>query len=125
MSRQRFTPRDEVATILSDGQVAAAAAMTATLGAAAGARTFLCGFAVTGAGATAASVIEVVTTGLTTQMKFKVVIPAGVTTTTTPLVVDFTVPIPASADNTAITISVPSFGAGNTDAAVSAWGYRV
>jgi hypothetical protein len=57
-------------------------------------------------------------------LTFKLVIPAGATTSITPLVVPLGDGIPASADNTAITVTVPSFGAGNTHAAVAAWGYR-
>jgi len=129
MPRPNFVKRDPAtdptATICSDAQTAAAGAMTATLAAAAGVRNHLAGFAITGLGATGASSVEVITTGLAgTQLKFRLGIPAGATVAITPLVVPFDPPLPASADNTAITIAVPSFGSGNTSAAISAWGYR-
>ena len=106
--------------ILSDTQTSAASTATATLAAGVGQRTYLSGFAVTGLGATAASAIEVVAAGL----KFRVPIVAGATTPITPFVVYFDPPIPASADNSSLTVNCPSFGSGNTSAAVSAWGYR-
>lgn len=119
-----FLVRDNIATIITDTQTAADAAMTGTLAAVhAERRNFLAGFCLTGAGATGASIIEVATTGLTTNLKFKVVIPAGATVALSPLLVTFNPALPASADNTAITVTVPSFGAGNTAAALSTWGY--
>lgn len=116
----RFLSRDEVGTILSDTQTAAAGSMTATLAAGVGQRCYLSGFTVTGLGATAASSIEVVAAGL----KFRVPIVAGATTPIATFAQTFDPPIPATADNTAVTVAVPSFGSGNTSAAVSAWGYR-
>lgn len=109
---------------VSDSAAGAAAAIAASLAAAAGKRTFISGLAVTGSGATAASVIAVTVTGLTTTLNFRIVVPAGATVGVTPLVVAFARPIPASADNTAIVVNVPSFGVGNTNAAVAAWGER-
>ena len=120
----RYSGRENTAEILTAGATVAAAAQTATLPAAAERRTYIAGFALTGAGATGASVIDVVTTGLAADLKFKVVVPAGATTSITPLIVWFPEPIPASADNTAITVQVPSFGAGNAHAALSVVGYR-
>lgn len=103
----------------------AAAGITATLAAVAGKRTFLSGFAVDGLGATAGSVIEVTVTGvLGGTLRRKVTVPTGVAVAITPLVVEFDRPIPASADNTAIVVNVPSFGAGNTSAIVSAHGFN-
>ena len=103
----------------------AAAAITATLAAVAGKRTFLSGFAVDGLGATAGSVIEVTVTGvLGGTLRYKMTIPAGVGVATTRLFAEFGRPIPASADNTAIVVNVPSFGAGNTSAIVSAHGFN-
>lgn len=106
-------------------QAGAAAAISATLAGTAGTRTYLSGFTVTGAGATAASVIEVQVTGLGTTMLYKVVVPAGATVAVTPLHIDYSRALAASADNTSIVVSVPSFGAGNTAAAVTAVGFRI
>lgn len=104
----------------------AAAAIAATLPGVAGKTTHITGFEVTGAGATAASVITVTVTGLLggTQ-SFKLAIPAGVTVGVTPLVVPLGRGFPASGPNTAIAVNVPSFGVGNTDAAVAAQGYQL
>ena len=103
----------------------AAAAITATLAAVAGKRTHIAGFAVDGLGATAASVIEVTVTGLLGgTLRRKMSIPAGAGVAVTPLIMEFDRPIPASADNTAIIVNVPSFGAGNTSAIVSAHGFN-
>jgi len=102
----------------------AATANNQTLAAAAGFRTYLSGFVVTGAGATAGSTIAITITGLTSTLNFRLIIPAGAGVGVTPLIVVFDRPIAASADNTAIVVNVPSFGAGNTDAAAAAWGFR-
>lgn len=106
----------------SSGNVAAAAA-TATI--TAGTKmAYITGFTVTGAGATAASIIAVTVTGVVggTQT-YNLVIPAGATTSITPLQVNFPMPISATAYGTNIVVSAPSFGAGNTNAAVVAYGY--
>jgi hypothetical protein len=51
-------------------------------------------------------------------------VPAGVTVGLAPLIVEFPQPLAASGPNTAIVVSFPSFGAGNTNAAVNAHGYQ-
>lgn len=114
----------------SSGNVAATAT-TATLPAASGKLTYIEGFDLTGAGATGASIIQVTVTGLLAGTQtFDVVIPAGATTaiggTGNPGVVPirFPTPLPASALNTAIVVNVPSFGAGNTAACVTAYGFQ-
>lgn len=126
MTLPNYLPRDRsVATVVTDSATAAAGAMAPSLAAGVGLRTHLCGFQVTGLGATGASAIEIVTTGLATNLKWKLAIPAGATVGVTPLCVNLPIPVPASADNTAIGISVPSFGSGNTAAAISVVGFRV
>lgn len=115
----------EAVTELQDAATGAAAGIAATLAAAANERTYIVGFHVDGLGATAASVIEVTITGLTVTMRYKLSIPAGAAVALAArLCVEFTRPIPASADNTAIVVNVPSFGAGNTSAVVAAHGFR-
>lgn len=109
----------------ASGNVAAAAA-NAQLGAVAAKSTYLTGFEVTGAGATAGSVILVTVTGVITgTLTYNLVIPAGATTSITPLIVEFSLPIISSAVNTAIAVNVPSFGAGNTNAATVVHGYNL
>ena len=114
------------ATLLqsSSGNVAAATA-TATLAAAASKTTWITGAIITGAGATAGSVVNGTITGLLGgTMTFVVPVATGATVGNQPIYLDFIPPIPASAVNTAIVVSVPSLGAGNTNSAVSAWGYQ-
>lgn len=106
----------------------AAAAIVATLpaSAVAVATTFITGFEVTGTGATAGSVIIVTVTGILGGTKsYALAIPAGVGNSITPLIVEFSRPIPASGLNQPIAVNVPSFGAGNTNAAVTAHGFQV
>jgi hypothetical protein len=112
-------------TILTAGANVAAAANNQTLTSAANKLAYLAGFAVTGLGATAAASITITTTGLATNLSFVLPIPAGATVGVSPLVVQFDPPLPASAVNTNIVLNVPSFGAGNTTASASAWGFLV
>lgn len=109
----------------SSGNVAAASAV-ATLAAAAGKTTYIAGLSVTGAGATAASVVSLTLTGLIGgTMTFNVPVPAGVSVALgEPINLQFNPPLPASAVNTAIVATLPSLGAGNANAAVNAWGYQ-
>lgn len=112
-------------TSASSGNVAGATA-TATLAAPSNGQTmFLTGIEVTGAGATAASVITGTIAGLLGgTISFNLAIPAGVTTGIAPLIVEFDTPLAASGPNAAIAVSFPSFGAGNTNACVNAHGYQ-
>ncbi|HET7713844.1 MAG TPA: hypothetical protein VFK94_06415 [Patescibacteria group bacterium] len=113
------------ATELQVAATVAAAANNQTLAGAAGKRTYITGFHVGGLGATAASVISVTITGISSTMTYRFSVPAGATAAAPFLDVEFTRPIPASADNTAIVVNVPSFGAGNTAADASARGFQI
>jgi hypothetical protein len=86
---------------------------------------WLCGFTVTGLGATAATSVTVTVTGLLggVTLSYVLAVPAGVTTPITPLTVEFATPL-QSAPGTTITVSVPAFGAGNTAVSVVAHGYH-
>lgn len=109
----------------SSGNVAAASAV-ATLAGAAGVTTYITGFVLTAAGATAAAVVNATVTGLIGgTATFTFTFPAGATVGATPLFVNFPTPIPASAANTSIVVTLPSGGAGNTNAAATAFGFRV
>lgn len=111
---------------LNSSTTGAAAAIAATLAGEAAKYTYITGFEVTGAGATGATVILVTVTGVQggTQ-NFYIVIPAGVTTSINPLLVRFPTPLRSSGLNVNIVVNVPSFGAGNTSAAVAAHGYTL
>lgn len=110
----------------SSGKVAAATA-TASLPAAAGQLTYLTGFDVTGLGATAGSAVTMTVSGLAIgTISFLVAVPAGVLV---PLaMMTFRTPTGrpwAGAMDTAIVVSCPTFGSGNTAACVNAYGYQL
>lgn len=108
----------------SSGNVAAATA-TATIAAIDGQTNYLCGFAITSSGSTAAAVVSVTVTGLlggTQTYTYTSV--AGVTLANAPLVVQFPACVQASGQNVAIAVSMPTLGAGNTNASVNAFGFR-
>jgi len=109
----------------SSGNVAAATA-TATLPAVAGKTTYLSGLMITGSGATAGLPVSVTVTGLAGgTMTFTYCAAAGVLVANTPLYIDFDPDMPGSAVNTAIVVTCPSLGAGNTNNTVSVWGYQL
>jgi len=107
------------------GNVANATA-TATLAAASGKTTYITDFMCTASGATSAKVVTVTLTGVITGTKnFTFVFPAGVTTAATPLVFTPPQPIPASATNTTIAVTMPSSGSGGTNATCTADGLQL
>lgn len=125
--REFARPTLEVPAALTTSATAAAGALAPALAApTAGETNFITGFEVTGGGATAASVIAVTVTGtIGGTLNYRLAVTAGATLATGPLLVVFPNPIPASAVNTAITLNVPSFGAGNTDAAATIHGFKL
>lgn len=126
ISRSRLNGYPPAATPVIAGATGVAGAIAATLAAVSAKTNYLAGFEITGSGATAASVITVTVTGLLGGTRsYKITVPAGVTAAVAPLIVAFDPPLPGSAVNTAIAVNVPSFGAGNTDAAVVAHGFVV
>lgn len=118
-------PATATAVTASSGNVAAAVA-AATLPAVAAKTNYITGFEATGSGATAGAVVTVTVTGtISGTLSYTVVAVAGALLGNTPLIVQFPIAIPASAVNTAITVSMPSLGLGNTNATVVAHGYVV
>jgi hypothetical protein len=114
---------DATQVAASSGNVAAAVA-TATLPAVAGKTNYLSGFDVSAAGATAAAVVLLTVTGVVDgPLTYVYTAPAGATVAAAPLRGTFNPPLPASAPNTAIAVSLPSLGTGNTNAAVNAYGF--
>lgn len=104
----------------------AAAQVVATLAAAAGKYNYLTGIIISGLGATGATGVIVVVDGiLGGPISFTVPILAGATTAIIPFIWNPTVPLRSSDVNTAITVTVPSFGTGNTSARVVATGFQV
>lgn len=109
----------------SSGNVAAASAV-ATLAAAASKSTFITGFQATGSGATLGSCVNITVTGVIGgTMTYTFCAAAGVLVSDSPLIVSFSPPLQSSAVNTAIVVTMPSLGTGNTNAAVNAQGYQL
>ena len=118
-------PAGATAITASSGNVANASA-AATLAASATKTTYITGFEITSAGATAASVVSATVAGVITgTLTYTYAAVAGATTANTPLIVQFSTPIPGSAINTAIVVTLPALGAGNTNATVVAHGYQL
>ena len=111
---QRFT----------SGQVANAAA-TATIPAVAGQLAVITGFEVYAGGATAAALVNATLANVQAgaQLTYPVSAPAGAALAAPIVSINFDAPIQASAVNTAITVTLPALGAGNTAAMVIAKGY--
>lgn len=107
----------------SSGNVVAAVA-SATLAAAAK-YTYITGFSVTGAGAVAALSPLVTVTGCAGgTLTYVFSVPVGALVGAQPMNIVFPKPLKSSAVNTAIVVSVPSFGTGNLNSAVVAYGYQ-
>lgn len=103
----------------------AATAISTNLQVPAGKLGYLAGINVTGGGATTGSIITLTaSTGLSPALIWYIGIPGGVL-----LGVDwwktFTPPLPGSGLGTWITLGLPSFGAGNTNAEISLYGYAL
>lgn len=101
----------------------AAAALAPALPAVAGKTNYLTGFEITGGGATAAAAINATITGLAAVLNYGIEVPLGAGLAIAPIVVEFNQPRPASAVATAITLNVPSFGAGNLIASAALHGF--
>lgn len=100
------------------------AAANATLPNASGKITYITGYTATGAGATSALVATMTVTGGTTTLYHPFTFPAGVGVAADSLVVNLPYPIPASAANTPISVSLPASGSGGVGAAVTAYGFQ-
>jgi hypothetical protein len=108
----------------SSGNVAAGAA-TATLSGIKGKVTHICGFSITSSGATAASVVSPTVTGANGgTLTFTYPSVAGAAAGNAALVVPLYPCVPATGENQSIAVSLPSLGAGNTNATVNAWGFQ-
>ena len=118
-------PATATALTNSSGNVANASAV-ATLAGTSSKTTYITGFEITSGGATAASLVSVTVTGtISGTLTYTYGVPAGATASATPLIVELSTPIPASATNTAIAVTLPALGAGNTNATVVAHGYQL
>lgn len=127
LTRNVGAPYIEGATplIAGSGNVANASA-TATLTPTATTTAYISGFEVTGAGATAGLPVTVTVAGLLSGTRsYTYTFTVGALVANTPLQVAFDPPLPASAVNTAIVVTCPAGGAGNTNNTVVAHGFYV
>jgi hypothetical protein len=88
---------------------------------------FLQGLLVTGLGATVAAIVSIGITGVPNIIglpTFYYPVPLGPTVSGVPMIINFPTPL-SGAFQTPMVITIPGFGAGNTYAAASAWGFRV
>lgn len=123
--RQRAGPYQFAQTPLvkGSGNVANASAAV-TLTGTSTTTVYLAGFQLTASGATTGlDVVATVTGILGGTLSYVFSFPAGALVGATPLVVSFTPPIPASAVNTPIVVTLPAGGTGNTNAAAVAYGF--
>lgn len=109
----------------SSGNVADAAAV-ATFPAVANKTNYVTGITVNSTGATgSASVIATLVGALSGTLSFAYKTTSGAANLDTPMQLNFDPPIPASAVNTAMVLTLPALGAGNTHATVNMTGYYI
>ena len=103
----------------------AAAQQNANLGGVTGLTPVVTKVMILGLGATSATTVNATLTGTISPstINIPVTVPAGVTTAITPVVIDFGTGIPCSAVGGTITLTVPSFGSGNTQEEAIIIGY--
>jgi len=102
---------------------AANATATATLTAVANLTWYIYGYQITSNGATVASGgVNATITNLLGAATMNISVAAGVLGTEDEKIVMFPVPIPASGVNTAVVISIPAIGTGNTHASCALFG---
>ena len=119
-------PENAVPLASSSGKKANAAATATLAKGGADSVVYLAGFTITGAGATAAAVVEVTVTGVvggTLTYEYGAV--AGAALMNAPLTQRFDPPLPAADADTDIVVSCPALGAGALANSANAWGYRV
>src|SRR5262249_50052178 len=120
-------PADGIQLSATSGVVSNASAV-ATLAGAVGRLTYISGFQIWALGATGASVASPTVAGIvggTIVTFFSVV--AGVALPCQPFPLDFKfpMPVPANGLNTAIVVTCPALGAGNTTTIVNAQGFQI
>lgn len=114
---------DATAVTAGSGNVANASAV-ATIPAVAGKTVYITGFDIDSTGATAAAVVSPTMAGVISGTRtYTYATVAGATAANPTMSKRFNPPIPASAVNTAIVVTCPALGAGNTNATVNAYGF--
>jgi len=118
-------PNGAIPITAASGNVANASGV-ATLAGAAGKTTYITGFQVTSTGATLGFPVLVTVTGVVSgTITYVYAAIAGALLINQPLVIALPMAVPASAANTAIVVTLPALGAGNTNASVAAQGYQL
>lgn len=118
-------PGDATWVNASSGNQANASA-AAAIGATSAKTNYVSGIEITFAGATAATNVVATLAGLAGgTISFVCVVPAGANVAGVPIICSFDPPLPASAANTAITLTLPALGAGNTHACVNIHGWKI
>lgn len=116
---------DATAVTAGSGNVANSVA-SGSIPAVAGKTAYISGFDINGSGATAGLIVNPTLAGIISGTRtFAYGAAAGALVMNSPLSVRFNPPIPASAVNTAITVSCPALGAGNTNNAVNLYGFYI
>lgn len=109
----------------SSGNVANASAV-ATLAAVSNKTTYITGFQCTASGATVGLDVTVTVSGTVTgTMSYSFSAAVGALVASTPLIVTFGEPVPASTTNTTIVVTLPALGTGNTNSTCSAQGFQL
>lgn len=108
----------------TSGTVANATA-SASLPAAVGKRTYVTSLQITGSGATAAGIATASLGALGGPYSYSLGVVAGASLANPAFVLNFNPPLPATADNTAITLAIPALGAGNVASQVSLQGFQL
>lgn len=107
------TGANDTPFVLSSGNVANAQAQV-TMPAVEGKIAHLVGIRVEGLGATAGSTKTATVAGVAGGLAYPVVVQAGAAVANAPLDEEYPVPMPAADDETAIVLTCPALGAGNT-----------
>lgn len=119
-----FIPLTATPITASSASVANASAV-ATLAAVAGKTTYITGFQASASGSTAGLAVTLTVAGVITgTMNYTFTFPTGALVGSV-MNVQFVQPIPASAANNSIVVTLPAGGTGNTNATVAAQGYQV
>lgn len=124
IARQAPTSESEAPLVVQSADSANATA-AASLAAVVGKTNYLTGFMVNGSGATAAAAVVVTVTGLAVgTLSFIYCAAAGAGVINEPLRFTPAEPLPASAANTAITVSCPALGTGNAHNITTVMGHQ-
>lgn len=110
----------------SSGNVGHANAVAVLAAAPFGHTTYITSVVCMATGANSAAVVNLTVSGIITGTEtFPFVFPAGVTTPASPFSAKFDPPMPASGPASAITVTLPDGGVGNTNAVCNASGFQL